>query len=44
MAAAEEQVRKWREKEDVQLPDFTTERIRHLRNTIHYPAEGTVKS
>jgi MscS family membrane protein len=42
-AAAEAQVRKWRENEHMPIPNFTAERIRHLRNTIPYPADGTVK-
>ena len=43
-AAVEEQVRKWRENKYVQIPNFTTERIQHLRNSIPYPADGAANS
>jgi MscS family membrane protein len=43
-AAAEAQVRKWRENKEVQIPNFTAERIQQLRNTIPYPADGKAQS
>ncbi|WP_247236515.1 mechanosensitive ion channel family protein [Telluribacter sp. SYSU D00476] len=40
-AEAEERVRKWREKGDLPIPNFSTERIESLRNSIPYPPEGS---
>ena len=41
-AEAGEQVKRWRETGDMQLPNFSSERIDSLRNTIPYPPEGSV--
>jgi small-conductance mechanosensitive channel len=38
---AEENVRKWREKGEMQIPSFDAERINELRNSILYPPEGS---
>ncbi|RNI27153.1 mechanosensitive ion channel family protein [Rufibacter immobilis] len=37
--SAEEQVKKWRENEELQLPRFSPERIASLRNTIPYKSK-----
>lgn len=39
--AAEEQVRQWRERDELQLPQFDPERIAELRNSISYPPPGS---
>jgi MscS family membrane protein len=36
-----EEVERWRERNEVFLPDFPAERIAALENTISYPAEGS---
>ncbi len=36
-----EEVERWRERNEVFLPDFPTERIAALENTISYPAKGS---
>jgi MscS family membrane protein len=41
-AAATESVQQWRENNDIQLPRFSPEQIEKLRNTLVYPAEGSV--
>lgn len=38
---AEEQVRKWREAGDMQIPSFNPDRIDNLQNSIAYPPEGS---
>jgi MscS family membrane protein len=40
-AEAEEQVKKWREAGELQIPSFTSDAIRDLSGTIHYPAKGS---
>ncbi|WP_237144848.1 mechanosensitive ion channel family protein [Pontibacter pamirensis] len=40
-AEAEEQVRKWREAGEMQIPSFNSDRIENLRNSISYPPEGS---
>ena len=35
------QVRGWRERDEVFLPDFPPERIAEIENTLRYPAEGS---
>ncbi|WP_246000400.1 mechanosensitive ion channel family protein [Pontibacter diazotrophicus] len=40
-AEAEEQVRKWREAGEMQIPSFNSDRIQNLRNSISYPPEGS---
>lgn len=41
--AAEERVKKWREKKELQLPAFDQEKIKEVKDTIPYPPEGSVK-
>lgn len=38
---AEARVRAWREAGDLQIPNFSPEKIMELKDTIKYPAEGT---
>lgn len=38
---AEAKVRAWREAGDLQIPNFSPEKIMELKDTIKYPAEGT---
>ncbi|MGN7203859.1 mechanosensitive ion channel family protein [Pedobacter sp. SAFR-022] len=38
---AESRVRAWREAGDLQIPNFSPEKIMELKDTIKYPAEGT---
>ncbi len=40
-AEAEGQVNKWREAGALQLPNFTSDAIRDLSGTIHYPPKGS---
>lgn len=40
MRHAAEQVRAWRSRGELYLPDFTPERIAELQNTVHFPPEG----
>jgi MscS family membrane protein len=40
-AEAEGQVTKWREAGELQLPNFTSDVIRDLSGTIHYPPKGS---
>ncbi len=39
--AAEEQVKTWRTAGDLQMPNFSPEKIMELKDTIKYPPEGT---
>ncbi len=39
---AEDRVRAWREKNDIQIPNFEKQRIEELKGSITYPAEGSV--
>lgn len=41
--AAEETVKNWRAKGELQLPGFDPERIRELKDSIPYPPEGSSK-
>ena len=40
---AEEKVREWREKGEMQIPGFDTEHINELKNSITYPPEGSAQ-
>lgn len=37
-------VRSWKENNDLQLPNFTPEKIQQLKNTLPYPEEGSVSA
>jgi len=39
--AAERQVQQWREQQALGLPNFPPEQLAALRNTLHYPPEGS---
>ena len=39
--AAEDTVKAWREAGDLQIPNFSPERIMELKDTLKYPAEGS---
>jgi MscS family membrane protein len=39
--AAEEKVKAWREAGDLQIPNFSPEKIMELKDTLKYPAEGS---
>lgn len=39
--AAEETVKAWREAGDLQIPNFSPEKIMELKDTLKYPAEGS---
>lgn len=39
--AAESRVRKWREKGEMPIPKFTPEEIEKIKDSIHYPPEGS---
>lgn len=39
--SAEEKVKEWREKGEMQIPGFSPERMEQLKNTISYPPEGS---
>ena len=41
--AAEEKVREWKEKKELQLPNFDPKTIEELKGTAPYPPEGSVK-
>lgn len=40
---AEEKVRQWKEKGDLQLPKFDPERIKEIEDKIQYPPEGSAE-
>ena len=42
--AAEEKVHEWREKDEMQLPRFDTDRIHELKDTLDYPPTGSSAS
>jgi MscS family membrane protein len=37
-----EQIKKWREGDELQIPKFDPEHIKKIKNSIDYPAEGSV--
>ncbi|GHE31174.1 hypothetical protein GCM10017764_12820 [Sphingobacterium griseoflavum] len=39
----EAQVRAWKEKNELQIPDFEEQHIANIRGTISYPPEGSIK-
>ena len=39
--AAEEAVQRWRERDELPLPDFPPERVRGLAGTLDYPPQGS---
>ncbi len=40
---AEEKVKEWREKGEMQIPSFDAERINELKNSLSYPPNGSAK-
>jgi MscS family membrane protein len=40
---AEEKVRQWKEKGDLQLPKFDPEHIKEIEDKIQYPPEGSAE-